>query len=318
MRRHPALRLVLAAALAAALVPATLDAQLLRRRAAARADGARQTITVNGTARTFIVRAPKDLVRSTGLVPVVIAMHGGGGNAENAEMMTGFTALVERERLIAVYPDGSGRRGDKLLTWNAGHCCGYAMEQQVDEAAFVNALLDWLVARYPVDQRRVYVTGMSNGAMVSHRLGRELSHRVAAIAPVVGAVFGDEPAAKGPVNAIIFNGLLDTSVRPDGGLGDGLGRRAWDGTPPKPNLAQGEYWARQNGCDATPARSETATLIHWRWVCPAGRAVELYQVKDNGHAWPGGKAGSRRGDGPSQSLEATEVMWAFFKAHPKR
>jgi polyhydroxybutyrate depolymerase len=45
--------------------------------------------------------------------------------------------------------------------------------------------------------------------------------------------------------------------------------------------------------------------------------VELYLVADNGHAWPGGQRGSTRADGPSRAINATEAMWAFFRAHPK-
>lgn len=245
-------------------------------------------------------------------------LHGGGGDAANAERMSGFTRLVERERLIAVYPNGTSRRGDRFLTWNAGHCCGYAMENKVDDVGFIDAVLDALARDFRIDEDRIYVTGMSNGAMMTHRLGRELRHRPAAIAPVVGAVFGDEPAAPSAVAAVIFNGLKDTSVPPDGGLGDGIGRRAWDGVPPRPNVDQGAYWARAAACGATPTSKEDARVIHWTWPCASGAAVELYQLKDNGHAWPGGQAGSRRGDRPSDAIDATEVMWAFFKAHPRR
>ncbi len=276
------------------------------------------TIRHDGRDRTAIVRAPAVTNRAGERLPVVIALHGGGGNAANAEKMTGFTALVERERLIVVYPSGSGRLPNTLLTWNAGHCCGFGMERKIDDVGFINALLDTLVARYPVDARRIYVTGMSNGAMMAHRLGRELSDRIAAIAPVVGAVFGDEPAVRGPVSALIINGLLDTSVPPNGGRSSGAGRDSWDGTPAQPNIAQASYWAKANGCDAAPVRDQRGPVITTRYRCPSGAAVELVQLSDNAHAWPGGERGSRRGDAPTTSYDATEAMWAFFKAHPKR
>jgi polyhydroxybutyrate depolymerase len=252
-------------------------------------------------------------------LPVVVVLHGGGGNAENAEKMTGFTALVERERVIVVYPEGTSKRARvKLLTWNAGHCCGFAMESRVDDVGFIAAMLDAVASAYPVDLDRIYVTGMSNGAMMTHRLGRELSPRIAAIAPVVGALFGDEPPAKSPVAALMINGLLDKSVPAQGGPTGGRSSSAWDGTPTRPNLEQGTYWARANGCDITPRLSESGTVITWRYACPAGRAVEVLQLRDNGHAWPGGERGSRLGDKPSTAIDATEVMWAFFRAHPRR
>lgn len=103
--------------------------------------------------------------------PLVLVLHGGGGNGENAAAMTGFTAKAMQEGFIVVYPDGSGRLGDRLLTWNAGHCCGYALEQKIGEAAFFSALIDKFILDHGADPKRVYITGLSNGAMMAHRLG---------------------------------------------------------------------------------------------------------------------------------------------------
>jgi poly(3-hydroxybutyrate) depolymerase len=80
---------------------------------------------------------------------------------------------------------------------------------------------------------------------------------------------------------------------------------------------QATFWARADGCTGAPLEDSSGPRILWRHSCPTGRAVELYLVKDNGHAWPGGQPGSRRGDPPSSSLNATDVIWEFFKAHPK-
>jgi polyhydroxybutyrate depolymerase len=278
----------------------------------------RQSVQVGGRNRTYLLRVPQTVARGTPL-PLVIVLHGGGGNADNAELMTGFSALVDREELIVAYPDGSGRQGrNMLLTWNAGHCCAYAMQNNVDDVAFIDALITQVARTYSVDPQRVYVTGMSNGAMMSHRLGRELSHRIAAIAPVVGAVFGDEAVASSPVSAIMINGLKDESVPANGGPPGGLAKSQWDGTHPLPNVDQGNFWARSNGCNTTPSSSEQRQVIAWRWSCPAGLAVEVHQLRNGGHAWPGGKAGSKRGDRPSNVMDATETIWAFFKAHPKQ
>lgn len=319
----------------ATLLSATADAQSrpgngrLRDRLQNRGEGqrgarndARDTLRVGNDTRTYLVRAPRNTSRRGAALPLVIAMHGGGGNAANAETMTRFTDLVERERLIVVYPDGTGReaRGGRLpsmYTWNAGHCCAYALKNDVNDVAFINALIDRLSTQYPVDASRIYVTGMSNGAMMSHRVGRELARRVAAIAPVVGAVFGDEPTAPSPVSAIIINGLLDTSVPPEGGAPGGLGKDQWNANP-LPNMAQGNYWARSNGCRETPTKSEQGQIITYRWACPAGVDVELHQLRDGTHEWPGGPRGRRGVESSSQSMDATSVIWAFFKAHPKK
>lgn len=327
----------LAVAVPAALPAQTIRERLRERRAARTGDAtatprgarsaARDSIRVGGAIRTFIVRAPRELThrgtdrRNASPLPLVIAMHGGGGNAQNAESMTRFTPLVDRERLLVVYPDGTGgARGDRgpaMYTWNATHCCAAAMRNHVDDVAFITALIDTLSARYSVDARRIYVTGMSNGAMMSHRIGRELSRRVAAIAPVVGAVFGDEALATSPVSAIMINGLNDTSVPPDGGAPGGLGASQWNASP-RPNIDQGTYWARVNGCRESPSKSEQGQIITWRWACPTGLDVEVHQLRDGTHEWPGGPRGRRGVASVSTSMDATEMIWAFFKAHPKR
>jgi len=191
------------------------------------------------------------------------------------------------------------------------------MESQVDDVGFLIAMLDTIAAAYPVDAKRVFATGMSNGAMMSHRLARERADRIAAIAPVVGALFGDEPPATGPVAMLAFNGGRDELIPPDGG-GTGRGRIGFDDMATQPVRTQGTYWARANGCDTEPSTTRDGVLVHTRYACPDGRDVELYLVEDNGHAWPGGQRGTTRADGPSRAIDATAVMWEFFRTHPKR
>src|SRR5688572_24879246 len=188
---------------AAGLVAASLVMVLLAPARAAAEDVPRQTLVHDGLTRSYVVRAPKKLLKSDTPVPLVLVLHGGGGNAPNAEQMTGFTEKARREGFIVVYPEGYGRLKTALLTWNAGHCCGHAMENKVDDVGFIRSLIDEVSGRYPIDARRIYVTGMSNGGMMTHRLGIELSDRIAAIAPVAATVFGDEKKPSHPVAALM-------------------------------------------------------------------------------------------------------------------
>jgi polyhydroxybutyrate depolymerase len=278
--------------------------------------GGRQTLMHDGIDRSYVVRVPVGLAQR-GRVPLVLVLHGGGGNAGTAESMTGFTAKAEKEGFIVVYPEGTGQFRKRRLTWNAGHCCGPAMDWRVDDVGFIGALIDRLLVDYPVDPRRIYATGMSNGGMMTHRLGIELSDRLAAIAPVVATLFGDERPPPHPVSALMINGLLDTSVPSEGGPPGGRFPSAWDGTPTIPALEQAAFWAEADGCSGEPDRTDQGPYLVTRYQCPAGRAVALYLMKDSGHAWPGGQKGSRRGDEPGSALNATDLIWAFFKAHPK-
>ncbi len=282
-----------------------------------RASAPRQTLIHDGIERSYVLRVPAGAAGGNARVALVVVLHGGGGNADNAEQMTGFTDKSRSEGFIVVYPEGSGRRKDRLLTWNAGHCCGYAMERRIDDVGFIGALVDRLIAAYPIDPARVYATGMSNGAMMAHRLGIERSGKFAAIAPVVGTLFGDEKKPPHPVSALMINGLLDKSVPDRGGPPGGRFTGAWDGTPTRPALDQAAFWAEVDGCSGVPAKDAPAAFTRWQYQCPANRAVELYLVNDNGHAWPGGHRGSWMGDRPASSPDATDVIWNFFKAHPK-
>jgi polyhydroxybutyrate depolymerase len=299
--------LALTVALAATILAPALLAQPRDR-----ADAAR-TLTHDGRTRTYLVH---DFARETP-APVVVVLHGGGGNAANAARMSGFDRVAARDGFIAVYPDGTaGRAGGRLLTWNAGHCCAAAMTNGVDDVGFVAALIDALVASGRADRTRVYVTGMSNGGMMAHRLAREIPERIAAIAPVVGALFGDKPPPRVPMSAFIVVGATDTVVPPGGGplqLRALLGRRSAANHDVAPALAQATYWATHNGC-GTPVTTETprATTSSWS-TCTSGAPVVFHRVAGNGHAWPGGEAGRRGAAAPTQASDATDEMWAFFR-----
>jgi polyhydroxybutyrate depolymerase len=248
--------------------------------------------------------------------PVVIVLHGGGGNAENAVTMTGFDRIAAREGVIAVYPNGTaGREGGRLLTWNAGHCCAGATTRDVDDVGFIAAVVERLVSGGRADPSRVYVTGMSNGGMMAHRLGRELSLQIAAIAPVVDATFGDEPAPAAPVPAFVVVGAEDMTVPPNGGplTVRALGRGSAADRDVAPAIDQAHYWAKANGC-REPMRSITAdaSTVEWR-TCTSGAPVIFHSVTGNGHAWPGGRPGRIGAAEPVRTFDASEAMWAFFR-----
>ena len=299
------------AAVLCAVACATVAAQRAASTGRSPADPSEQTLTHGGRTRSYLVH---DYSRGAG-APVVFVLHGGGGNAENAVRMSGFDRIARREGLIAVYPNGtSGREGGRLLTWNAGHCCAAAMKAGVDDVGFVAAIVGRLVAERRADPSRVYVTGMSNGAMMAHRLGRELSAKIAAIAPVVGAVFGDERPPAAPVAAFIVTGADDRIVP---GAGGPLQVRLLFGGKSAdrdvaPAIDQAHYWARANGCGAPTRRQTSASaVVEWR-ACASGAPVVFHTVAGNGHAWPGGQPGRTGADRPSTAFDASELMWAFF------
>jgi len=255
--------------------------------------------------------------------PVVFVLHGGGGHPENAQNMSQFDIIAAREKFIVVYPGGTGGMpGGRLLTWNAGHCCAYALDNKVDDVGFIRTIIDQMVASGRADPKRIYVTGMSNGAMMSHVLARELPDRIAAISPIVGAIFGDEPVPKGPVAAIIFVGQDDQAVPGAGGPLGGATRRGGAQAEDRnvtPDINQASYWAKANGCGAPVESVDTSGKpVEFRWEkCTSGKPVHFYRVANNGHAWPGGRAGRAEADQPTPDVNASEMMWRFFTANSK-
>ncbi|MGK0441059.1 MAG: polyhydroxybutyrate depolymerase [Pseudohongiellaceae bacterium] len=274
----------------------------------------RETIVHKGITRIVQIRIPAR-IKPNKKVPLVLVLHGGGGNAAHAEKMTGFTQKAAQENFIVVYPQGTGWFKRNFLTWNAGNCCGQAMKKHIDDVGFISVVIDKMISEFPIDPKRVYVTGMSNGGMMAHTLGIALSEKITAIAPVVATLFGDEVAPPNPVSAIVVNGMLDNIIPYKGGPPNARVKGAWGDLPTQPSLAQATFWAKANGCHKIPNNKTPNQFIHSSYDCPKGRSVEMYSVKDNGHAWPGGKKGTLRGDNPSVELDATDVIWAFFKRH---
>ena len=141
-------------------------------------------LTVGDVKRNYVVHIPPKY-DSKKPMPVVLAFHGGGANADNMIMFSGLNKKSDEAGFIAVYPSGTGRL-EKILTFNGGNCCGYAMNNKIDDVEFTRRILDDLAKSANIDPKRVFATGMSNGGIMSYLLASDLSDRIAAIAPVGG------------------------------------------------------------------------------------------------------------------------------------
>ena len=147
----------------------------------------RVTLQHGGRERSAIVHVPRRAAERQ-VLPVVVNFHGGGGHGANQKEYSLLDAVAESENFITVYPNGTGRLSGRLLTWNAGTCCAYSVINKIDDVGFVRALIDKLAEKFPIDRRRIYATGMSNGGMMAHRLAAEASDVIAAVAPVAGGM----------------------------------------------------------------------------------------------------------------------------------
>jgi len=247
--------------------------------------------------------------------PLVIALHGGGGNGAQVAKSAGLIDKAAREGFILALPEGSSRFG-KLETWNAGGCCAYAMREKIDDIGFIRSMIDELERTQPVDPSRVYVVGMSNGGMMAERVAIELGDRIAGGAVFVGALFGNEPKPVAAVPMLIVNAEKDEQVPVAGGTSTtGIVRRS-QGMPYKPSRYAATFWAAANRCTRGPAKTETADYVRELWTgCASGADVDFYIMKGAEHGWPGrglGRPGVTRNTG---KIDGTALMWDFFAAH---
>ena len=124
---------------------------------------------------------------------------------------SGLSEKSDRSGFVVVYPNGTGTTS-LFLYWDAGGVRG----RPSDDVGYVAKLLDDLATVVNVDSRRVYATGMSNGAMMCYRLASELSDRIAAIAPVAGTMAIETCRPGRPVPVLHFHGTKDGLVLFDG------------------------------------------------------------------------------------------------------
>lgn len=278
----------------------------------------------DGRNRSYLIHVPPG---ATGALPVVLGFHGGGGHAANFQSYAELDRVADRERFLVVYPNGTGPIAGRLLTWNAGDgCCGYALNNTVDDVGFVVAVVNDLATRITVDRRRIYATGHSNGGIFSHRLAAERPDLVAAIAPVAGALDLARFAPAGVVPVLQIHSVDDPRALYDGGLGPpfpGTNSRVFH----QPVQAGLDRWVAANGCAATAdtvesrrgtratgGEDQSAILLAWRG-CRGGAEVRHWKLAGSGHGWPGdaAPAGGERLAGPQTTIvRAADEAWAFF------
>lgn len=286
-------------------------------------------VTVNGLERTYLVHVPAAYKPQTPSA-VVIMLHGGGGTGRAALWETGWADKSEKEGFLAVFPNAMARdparpshfsRNPQL--WNDGSDRFYPGQKAPDDVRFIAALLDDLSARFSVDERRIFVTGFSNGASMSFRVGAELSQRIAAIAPVAGALWFDIPAVQPPVSLCYITGTADPLNLIEGGVPK-LATGASDKVraKPKPPVRDSILkWARAIGCPVEPTATTDANGVRTETYASGkdGAEAVYIAVEGLGHTWAGGRSilPEIMVGKTSNKINATEVIWEFFQKHAK-
>jgi polyhydroxybutyrate depolymerase len=255
-------------------------------------------------------------------LPLLLFLHGAGGTAAWALDETRWPQTADREGFFLLTPEATRadpKRPAGFLhnpqVWNDGAPAGQVGHIDVDDVGFIAALLDEVLANWPIDARRVFVTGFSNGAALTFRLGAELSERFAALAPVSGVCWLDQPQPVRSLPTLYLIGDADPLVPLDGGTVVNL----WgDGPMVRPPVWETiRKWCDALGCPATPALVEVHDEGQRRLYRPGRDSSEMcvWLLAGHGHHWPGGRGQlSRRLFGaPARGFSANERIWSFFK-----
>ncbi len=241
-------------------------------------------------------------------VPLVMVLHGAGGNGTWIEGVTSFDLVAERETFIVVYPDGI----------NGGWGDGRSFFDPNDDVSYLTHVMDFVSGQFEIDPARIYSTGYSMGGMMSFRLGCLLPDRIAAVASVASTFPRYQRAEcdeAPPVPVMMVLGTNDSVI-------------PWNGEHISylSALASVEYWAEHNECaqgpnvteefdvdpdDSIKARRETFNQ------CADDTEVTLYGVVGGDHTWPGHpfSVGEPEITGTSMDFDATVAIWNFFQRH---
>jgi polyhydroxybutyrate depolymerase len=255
-----------------------------------------ESITTGGVARQYRLHIPLSYQQSQP-TPLVLNLHGYNSNAAQQEQVSQMSAKADRAGFIIAYPEGLG----DPQSWKFGNRAeGHA------DVAFIRDLIQQLQTQYSIDALRIYVTGISNGAEMSYRLACDLSDTIAAFAPVAGGypAFEDCSVTR-PLPVIAFHGTNDQLL-------------PYAGKPPLllPVHDWAAGWAARNDCANPPTViMQQSEVTGERWSgCRAAADVVLYTIIGKGHSWPGSAMPVRI---TTRDIDATDLIWDFFAAHPK-
>ena len=263
------------------------------------------TVEIDGQERDYLLHVPAS--RDERPMPLVLFLHGRGGNAARASRRYGFRELADQHGFAIAFPDAPDRRRGWRPDYYQRSERGRASQSDLP---FVTAVLDAVERELDVDPRRIYAAGHSAGGIMSYAVAGALAPRIAAIGVVAGSIGIKqngrrltiaEPTA--PVAVISFHGQRDRVIPYDETHGANAYYSFFISAPDSVR-----FWAEHNDCAREPKRRELrdGKVVHQQWN--GGSAdVEFYSLVDGGHGWP-----SQRRDVP-----ASELIWKFFASHPK-
>jgi polyhydroxybutyrate depolymerase len=246
-----------------------------------------QTLTSAQRTRGYRLFVPPGYDGRTSL-PLVLDLHGSGGNSAGQASNSGFEALAARERFLVATLDADNRR------WNVP-----VQDGRGDDVVYVSDVITHVASRVCTDDARVYATGFSGGGRMTSLLACRLGSRIAAVAPVSGLRWPG-PCEGRAVPVLTFHGLADPQ-NPYDGHAAGRGAEWLESVPEA--LAG---WARHNGCTSGAVLEDPAGPLSTMRYDGCAAEVRLIRIDGLGHTWT------------KTEVDTTGVMWQFFKEHRLR
>lgn len=281
------------------------------------------SINHDGLVRKYKVHIPPNYDKDK-KTPMVIYVHGGGGDMR-AAYMDGMDKMSDKHNFILAIPEGTGevKLGYLRGSWNGGkwetgECCG-----NTDDVGFISRMIDELERKVNVDGKRIYATGISNGGLMTNRLGCELSDKIAAIAPVAPAALMSNCNPSRPMPVIDIHGTADPANPPDGSEPSSIFGPSGILEMPYKRMTPYQVvdvWKKINSCSdnqiAGYENGDARCVIYND--CANGTEVELCMIEGMGHTYPSGSQYLPESTvGPVSYDISFNQIWEFFKKHPK-
>jgi polyhydroxybutyrate depolymerase len=253
-----------------------------------------------------------DLPATVADAPILIALHGGGGNPDQFARASGLAKAAQAAGYAVILPAGSGR--GRLLTWNAGYCCAAAAQAGIDDLAFLDAVIADARARFGLSDDRLFLTGMSNGSMLAETYAALRADRVTAVAGVAGTPDVAHLHPRFAVPLLHIHGTADDHVPYTGGVGpSGLTNTDFAAVADLISTFLAPFGGGLVRSERIidPA-DDGMRVVEETWSKNGRPALRLLTVEGGGHHWPGGPRAGRRGG--TRDISANAEILRFFES----